>query len=629
MSCRTDPRVPRPPRSARRALAALTALPLLALAALDAGAQARPRPGTLPGQRPTRPTTSDSAPARRRPAAPSAAATPAPAAGTGRVTLRGIVWDSLANAPLPGAVVQVAAADDPARAFSTQSDSLGEFRLRGLAPGRYIAGFFHRTLDGLGLEARPTLLELGAADTLAVLDFGTPGPRAVRASVCSAGDATAPLMVGIVRDAESDAPVEGARVVLTWNETRFEEGGVRNVRRRLPIRARGDGGYVACNLPADAEIEAGAEAPRRMPGGVVTVALPAGAVVRRDFTLGDSGSVTTSSCPTRRRRARAARPCRRAWRAATPPRRRRARARRPPAAGRPAARARHRPDRRDRRRRELRPRRAPLGHLQRRGARDRLHAQARAVDLSARRPAQVAVTLDNRVATLEGVRVTDRAAAETGPLAEFEARRKRGGFGGSSREEEMQQRNAFIVSDALRVIPGCAWCRAGGGTQGERRLGRGGCEMNVFVDGNRMINGASDLDDVVRPQDVAGIEVYNGAAGMPAQFASAGGTVAASSRIWTKRGPPRQRQGSTGRERRAPSAGGTARAGAHASSSTRPGARAWAARSPVLGSTSRRAEHRRGDERGQAEQVHERRRCRHAATEVHRPVRASATTRAR
>ncbi|HZF67765.1 MAG TPA: carboxypeptidase-like regulatory domain-containing protein, partial [Gemmatirosa sp.] len=144
-------------RAPRRLRLALAILPLLGLGPLaaGAGAQARPRPGTLPGQAPTRPARPDTAPTRRGGAPPRPDAAPAPVAATGRVTLRGIVWDSLANAPLAGAVVQVASAADPSNAFTVQSDSLGEYRLRGLVPGRYLAGFFHRTLDVLGMEARP------------------------------------------------------------------------------------------------------------------------------------------------------------------------------------------------------------------------------------------------------------------------------------------------------------------------------------------------------------------------------------------------------------------------------------------------------------------------------------------
>jgi protocatechuate 3,4-dioxygenase beta subunit len=525
----------------RRPRLALAILPLLGLGPLaaEAAAQARPRPGTLPGQTPTRPARPDTAPTRRGGAAPRSEAAPAPAAGAGRVTLRGIVWDSLANAPLAGAVVQVASAADPANAFTVQSDSLGEYRLRGLVPGRYLAGFFHRTLDLLGLEARPIVAELGAADTVAVLDFGTPGPRTVRGALCSAADPSAPLLMGAVRDAETDTPVTGSRVVLTWSETRIEDGGIRNVRRRLPVRTRGDGAFVACNLPADVEVEAGAEAAGRVPGGLITVALPTGAVVRRDFTLGDSVAVTAVEVPDTAA-ARENRP-------AMPTRVARGNAR---LAG---------------------TVRGPDGRpLQ--GARLLVHGtgvtgetsagggfalsglpsgtysvEVRAigftpkrvpVDLTARRPAQVAVTLDNRVATLEGVRVTDRATA-TGPLAEFEERRKKGGFGRFFSEEDVQQRNAFLVSDVLRSVPGLRLVPRGGGMQGSAIQGRGSCEMTVFVDGNRLFNGANDLDDVVRPQDIAGVEVYNGQAGVPAQFSTGTtggcGVVA----VWTKRGGPR------------------------------------------------------------------------------------------
>src|SRR5207237_5782187 len=73
--------------------------------------------------------------------------------------VRGVVRDSIAGTPLAGAVVQLVAADNPARfGLTTISDSLGRFTLNDVPHGRYTIGFFHPMLDSLGIE--PPLREL-------------------------------------------------------------------------------------------------------------------------------------------------------------------------------------------------------------------------------------------------------------------------------------------------------------------------------------------------------------------------------------------------------------------------------------------------------------------------------------
>ena len=68
-------------------------------------------------------------------------------------TVSGIVRDSLAQKPLAGAMVQLAAVDSLAR-FSriAITDSLGRFTLGDVPDGRHIVGVLHPMLDSLGIE---------------------------------------------------------------------------------------------------------------------------------------------------------------------------------------------------------------------------------------------------------------------------------------------------------------------------------------------------------------------------------------------------------------------------------------------------------------------------------------------
>ena len=76
----------------------------------------------------------------------------APAA-RGQTVVTGTVYDSVTTTPLAGAIVQLAAQDDPKRVLTASADSLGRYRIEGVRPGRYLAGFLHPTLDVLGLDA--------------------------------------------------------------------------------------------------------------------------------------------------------------------------------------------------------------------------------------------------------------------------------------------------------------------------------------------------------------------------------------------------------------------------------------------------------------------------------------------
>ncbi|MGF7473775.1 carboxypeptidase-like regulatory domain-containing protein, partial [Salmonella enterica subsp. enterica serovar Minnesota] len=63
----------------------------------------------------------------------------------------GIVWDSVASVPLAGAAVQFAGQNNPSLSFNATTDSLGQYLVPAVPPGRYLVGFFHPSLDALGI----------------------------------------------------------------------------------------------------------------------------------------------------------------------------------------------------------------------------------------------------------------------------------------------------------------------------------------------------------------------------------------------------------------------------------------------------------------------------------------------
>ncbi len=522
------------PTSRRLLLAAAFACATIAGAGVPPvrlAAQAAPRPGVIGAPRPVPP---------RQPAVgPGGASTlPVPAAVDTSAVLAvfGFAYDSIAQAPLVNATIQLVSETDRGRSFTATTDSTGRYRIPGVRSGRYLAGLYHEVLDVLGAEA-PTLRLLIRPDTAARLDFGTPSARTARAAICGPtayGDTTGAL-IGIVRDAESGAGLNEAKVVVTWNEIQADETGIRNAHRRYPAKVRPGGVYTICGLPADGgRVEANAEATGRA-GGIIDVAVMPRGVVRRDFLLGDSTTAVLVQVPD----TMAAVEKRPAY---------------PTTVSRGSARLTGMVRGRD-------GRVLPGARLQVWGSgvtgrttdngafalsglpSGTYNLEVRAigyeprrvaVDLSSRRANAVDVVLEKQVATLQGITVTGKSSKAAADYNGF-LERKKSSFGRFYTEEDIVNRGAFVMSDVMRTTPGMSVTP--NGQFGNVVRGRGGCVPEVYVDGMRVAQGADELDNIVKPQDVGGVEVYSGSAGLPPQFMS-GNSGCGAVVVWTKRGGP-------------------------------------------------------------------------------------------
>ena len=547
-----------PPVPIRRAgafalLAAGAAL-ATATSATSLAAQRVPRPGGegTAGVRPG----GDPRPAER--AAPKTEARRAPGAlpdSMRSLPVSGVVFDSLAGAPLAGATVQWANPADAARTYTTQTDTAGRYHFPAVRLGRYLVGFFHPSVDALGIELPPVTVELGG-DSAARLDLGTPGSAVLLPALCG-NNAPAPrpggttlgellrparsaaALLGSVRDADTGAPVPNARVVVTWTELQTEgneaQGAtVRNVNRRVPVRARADGGFVACGLPSGVNLVANADAPKRQ-SGLVELRLEPGQLARREFALGDSASVLTVTVPD----TAAARE----GRLSVPITVARGQARltgvvRAPG-GAPLVGARVSVAGTD-----AAGTTSPSGTFSLAGlpagtysleVRAIGYAPTRvAVNLSRARPSAVAVTVTERLNTLESVVVqADRTKLEK-DYTGFTERARRGGFGRFITEDDIARRSPVVTTDVLRTVPGLQVVP--NGQFGYTVQGRGNCTPDLFIDGLRVLDGTAEIDQLVQPTDVAGVEVYSGGTGAPAQLQGPGGSGCAVVAVWTKRG---------------------------------------------------------------------------------------------
>jgi hypothetical protein len=145
------------------------------------------------------------------------------------------------------------------------------------------------------------------------------------------------------------------------------------------------------------------------------------------------------------------------------------------------------------------------------------------------------VVLEASATEIEGVTVEELARRRQ-ILADFYDRSSRG-FGHFVTREDIEKRNPMNLSDMMRMIPGARLVPLRGGGQATLRFNRasmGGrdCPPQYWVDGVKAYG--LNIDDIV-PQDVEGIEIYEGAATVPPQFnTKEGTTICGVVVIWTR-----------------------------------------------------------------------------------------------
>jgi len=117
-----------------------------------------------------------------------------------------------------------------------------------------------------------------------------------------------------------------------------------------------------------------------------------------------------------------------------------------------------------------------------------------------------------------------------GRLREFSERRGlRHGFARFLDSADVSRLAPTNPSDLFRSVPGITIraTSSGGNTIRIR-----GCQPMVWVDGQR-IPGA-ELDEVVRPSDIGGIEFYASSAGIPAQYTDPSNRLCGLVLVWTR-----------------------------------------------------------------------------------------------
>jgi hypothetical protein len=458
-------------------------------------------------------------------------------------TVSGVVFDSLGRTPLARADVQLVlerAPGDSVRAFFTDADEHGAFRIDSVPPGTYLLAFFHPRLDSLGIAVSPRRIAI-SAPTQIHADLGTPSPARLIASICSASDVsdTTAMLIGFVRDAATLEPRGAASVTIRWGELVLEKKHLTPSAREVTVTTTDAGWFGLCGVPARLELSARA-AEGSDTSGYISIELAGRQVVHRNFFIGRAervpytvrDSIAPDSAPVAFGHVlRGSGVLSGQVRNQT---------------GRPVAGARvsvwgtsaqavtsdsgvfflgdlppgtHTLDVR------------ALGFMPARQAVDILDAnRSRAHD----------VRLISLKSVLDTIRVTARVAYSADSRG-FE-RRRRSGFGHFIDRKTIDQRPMATTSDLLRTIPSVHVMPGPFGQRVYMRSLVGNfCRPDLYIDGMRYPGDVGDIDDLTAPLEVAAIEVYARGSQTPPEFSrfqSGCGSVI----IWTRKPEPKSKR---------------------------------------------------------------------------------------
>jgi hypothetical protein len=218
--------------------------------------------------------------------------TPPDTAGT---AVTGDVYDSVDVAPIGDAMVQLVSQANEAVTFTTTSDSAGHFRIAHVPPGKYLLGFLDESLSELGLTSVERVVEVGAAPVDHMM-LAIPGAGVMHDRICGSGKAgdSSAVMVGFVRDAATGTPLGASTVVAVRRQVTIDDGGVHNDRREVPAKTAPSGWFAVCGLPSDRPLEVRAELGGRATG-FIEVNLSRHGILIRDFDVGSDSAVASSA----------------------------------------------------------------------------------------------------------------------------------------------------------------------------------------------------------------------------------------------------------------------------------------------------------------------------------------------
>lgn len=140
-------------------------------------------------------------------------------------------------------------------------------------------------------------------------------------------------------------------------------------------------------------------------------------------------------------------------------------------------------------------------------------------------PKELEVELAEIPSTVDAVIVE----GSKGHLREFYERKANSSFAKFFDQREIEKRNPGYLSDMLRTVAGASLRTSP--HSGNLVLLRG-CKPMVWVDGMRAPG--AELDEVARPTDIAGLEVFPSSAGLPPQYQDRNNRMCGAIIVWTR-----------------------------------------------------------------------------------------------
>lgn len=446
----------------------------------------------------------------------------------------GVAYDSVHMNPLVGAIVRLDGTEKQAT-----TDRNGAFVLEGIPAGAFAIRLTHPLLDTLGLQigTRPVQFPLAADGEITL---ATPSAETIVAGSCTPAQRRqwGPSMVlGRVLDADTDSAAVGTKVSIAWFETSITTG-LRPTPRVREATVRPDGTYRICGLPARFEATlqgtrngvTTAEVKIQMDGGpLVLQSLRIGSAATVQVAEGhDSTALQRSPSAGAGRGTAVAQPLRRGpaslmgrvVNAAGAP----VKGARVDVVGTAGAALTNENG-------EFAVSNLPSG-TQVLVARQLGFAPVEVnVELSARAPKRVEILMKDPARVLQPVLV--KAAREEGLDKVGFNRRLKSGLGHFLTTEQIEERNPVYLSDLFRTMPGLRVTNNGGQMTVESSRGYGTC-VNYYLDGSPWQSlYAGDLDQLVPPNEIAAVEVYNGSS-TPAEFQQPGQSSCTSVVMWTR-----------------------------------------------------------------------------------------------
>ncbi|MCY7378657.1 MAG: TonB-dependent receptor, partial [Gemmatimonadaceae bacterium] len=436
-------------------------------------------------------------------------------------------FDSAHARPVAGATVMLSSRSSATDLHIAHTDEKGRFRLDTLEAGSYLIQFTTPFLDSLEHMLPPQSVILGAGERRRV-QLAVPSGATLRAGACP-GLAIARgtgAIVGRAEDADTDSPLIGAQLVVSWRNLTVDRVTLQPSMEERTGAAVTDslGQFRLCGVPTDTYMRVQLQHQGRA-GSTMRVSVPddAGVVVRRiSLSAGASRSIaaldsvvsaTDTSPP--------------ALLSGTATLRGTVRS----SAGQPLAAAQVRiidaagtalTDATGQFSLSNQPAGTQMLEVRRIG----FLLSSTPVELRTGRTKEESVTLTS-IVSLDSIRVTARRAR----YREFERNRRQGGPGRFMSEEEIENRNPQEISDLVRMLPGFRLSGTGVNAQVVSTRGRisfrsAECVTNIVIDGmqRQEIN-------LLRPSDLGAMEYYRGPSDAPPQYESACGVIV----LWTKR----------------------------------------------------------------------------------------------